>query len=189
MSKRRNPATCCQGTVSSCCRDARVALMCLIRFRFGKAMGLSGAGPSSTTHSEPQSAVSQSVTLTLLLLLLLLLLLMLPLQVFAVRQTVRQSSSSLLLRMTGTTGSLLQISGAPIESPQINKAGTPFPICHSATLVAVSLALAVPGGPVWRCLLMQLYWSSKVPAPPSTCRVCCPFRQAISSVPPVYWSI
>lgn len=30
---------------------------------------------------------------------------------------------------------------------------------------------------------------SKPPAPPSTCRVCCPFRQAISAVRPAYWSI
>lgn len=46
MSRWRNPATCCQGTVWSRCRGRRVALTGLIRFRFGKAMGLSGAGPS-----------------------------------------------------------------------------------------------------------------------------------------------
>lgn len=61
MSRWRNPATCCQGTVWSRCRGGRVALTRLIRFRFGKAMGLSGAGPSPirTLYAEPFSQPSQ----------------------------------------------------------------------------------------------------------------------------------
>lgn len=170
MSKRRNPATCCQGTVWSCCRDDRVALMRLIRFRFGKAMGLSGAGPSTTTQSQP--ALHQS-------LLLLLLLLLPPLR----------SSSGLL----GTTGALLRISGALVffsrsTSGYSHSAAASLLLCPSSSPSPSPSPSPGPGGPVWRCLLMQLYWRSKIPAPPSTCRVCCPFRQAISAVRPVYWS-
>lgn len=71
MSRWRNPATCCQGTLWSRCRGGRVALSRLIRFRFGKAMGPSGAGPSRIlrTYSirSPSSHPTSQPSLSLFL--------------------------------------------------------------------------------------------------------------------------
>lgn len=60
--------------------------MRLIRFRFSKAMGLSGAGPSPTRRTASQPAVCLS----------------------------RRLAATVKLVLLGTTGALLRISGAPV---------------------------------------------------------------------------